>query len=138
MHVPPDVELLAVAFLAGHQDVADLCAGRVTTDLPATPTLPAVTVSAAGGTMRNRRWTIEQVIDVDAYADDRAGASELARTCYGALLQDAPGWAHATAGSIAAVTDVAAPQPLFDEAPARPRARFTFTVTIAAHPLRTP
>jgi hypothetical protein len=128
----PSVEILTVAHLKAHPDVAALVGTRVGTELYA-GTQPAVWLSLVTGEERFRNHLAAQLVDVRSYGGTKAQADVLARTVH-AAMHAMPG-SHAQ-GIVTAVGATAMPGWIPDEgfSPPRPRYVGTYVVTLHPHP----
>lgn len=90
----PDAERLVGTYLRGHADVVALVATRVSTELPANPIYPAVTVTRVGGVPSLAGYLDVARLELSCWATTKAAAHTLARTVEAALL-GAPAVAHA-------------------------------------------
>jgi len=90
LRLPVDVELLTVNYLFDHDDIDALVDGRVSTELPKTPTFPHLTVTRLGGRGDYPGWLNIAHLQIDAWAATKGSASLLARTAL-AVLREMPG-----------------------------------------------
>ena len=128
----PDVEAIAVAYLAAHAELDLYVDGRVYADVPESPSYPFVTVTRVGGQPRPRPHWIDQAhLQVFAWSEnDRAEAFDTCATAL-AALHELPG--ITALGVVTGVEDVLGPRPLYDPETSRPR--FIAEVLVTAHPL---
>lgn len=132
LRLMPDVEALTVAYLKAAASVQAIVGSRVASERPVT--LPAVTVLLVTGTEKMREHLDEHVLQIDAWATDKATASLLARTTRAVLLR-APEVPHAR-GVVSHVRTVTPPRWFPDTADnQRPRYITEMAVTIHPNPL---
>lgn len=84
--VLPDAERLVGSYLRGHADVVALAGTRVTTELPATPVYPAVTLTRVGGVPSIANYLDVARLEFSCWAATKAAALALARTVEAAML----------------------------------------------------
>jgi hypothetical protein len=81
-----NAEALLVAWLKADATVTALVAGRVSTELPASPTYPLVTLREVTGAELVRYKNLDEArIQVDCWADTRTAAASLARAVRGVI-----------------------------------------------------
>jgi len=126
----PDAELVATAYLRGHEDVAPIVGARVYTELPESPVYPLLRVQRVGGVTRVPRRLDSARMQVEAWATTKQAARDLAATAHAALW-DAGG--HTVEGAvITGVEDVLGLTWFADPVTHRPR--YLFDVVLLTHP----
>lgn len=78
----PDLELRATVFLRAHPDLP----GGVSTELPAEPTYPWLTVRRVGGVPSIANYLDVARLEISAWASTKGAAHALARTAEAAVL----------------------------------------------------
>ena len=141
LNLAPNVQAIVVQFLRDQDEIVDVCDGRVGTVVPADPDLPFVRVVQFGQRLNGGdgiNWSTVAELQVDAWADVKADAWRAAATCHAALIERFRGVFDYGADVAGVVTKVSAhglrDLPDSSYSPARPR--WSFTVSVWAHPLR--
>lgn len=131
----PDIEALLVEYLKAHASVTAQVAQRVSTELPRSPTFPLVSLNLVTGSEIVREHLDESVVDVFAWADEKAPANLIIRTVRAALIE-APSAPHPR-GVVTSVRTLVVPRWFPDDTTPRPRPRYhaSFGVTFHPHPL---
>ena len=126
-----DVERALVAFLQEDPDLAALHGGRVSTEVPKDAILPRLRISRVGCIPDTDGWIDRPRIAIEAWANSKAEAWELASTSLAVLQARLP----AAPLAEGVVTDVR-PDTGLAWAPdeSTELARYTFAVSITAHP----
>lgn len=128
----PDVEAAVAWWLRADGGVANLADTRVGTIVPGSPTWPLVRLVQVGGTVLHGGWAYRALIDVHAYAADKAGARRLGGECQRALAVMAGIVRDAVIPGTSLLTDLRwLPDPSWEP----PQPRYVFTVAVAYHPL---
>lgn len=128
----PDTEALTVDYLLAHTSVAALVGTRVTTELPAEPIFPCITVSLVANEERVRKHFDAALVQVLAWGERKADASLLIRTTR-AALHEMPDADH-DRGVVTAVVTLAGPRWLPDDSVAPPQPRYHCDVAVYLHP----
>jgi len=128
----PDDEALAIDYLDSHASITALVGTRVSTQLPASPTFPYLTVQSAAGIEKDANHLDEAYLDLLAWANSKADAKLLIRTARAALL-DAPNTTHSR-GVVSHARTTLTPRWLPDESINPPRPRYVTTVALTIHP----
>jgi hypothetical protein len=136
LHLAADIERIAVDFLVDQTDVAAIIDERAYTELPETPRWPLIRLTRAGGARTYPAWIDHPRLQVEAFADTKAEAHDLAATASAALLQQFPG-VHDNAVVTSVDEDgglIWLPDPSGGPGvPGRPR--YLFTVSVTVHPV---
>lgn len=126
----PDVEALVSQYLRDQSEVAALVDTRVYSIIPNTPTYPLVRVSQFDSTDLTVGWLDGAALQIDAYADWKAAASDVGRTARAVL--------HNIIGSHdeGVVTGVRTSGWRYEPDRSFPTAkpRFVFVTNLAVHP----
>lgn len=137
--VLPDAERIARQWLAGHALMSALVDGRVSTDSPANPTYPYLTVARIGGIPAVRFRLDTARVQVAGWGANRSSASRVARTARSVLHElEGEVVAYAEDGEavravVTAVTDDLGLGWQPDTIRTPPTPRFIFGVAIYAH-----
>ena len=126
----PSTEVLVVAHLKAHADVAALVGARIGTELYS-GAASAIWVSLVTGGEQVRNHLVSAVVDVRSYGGSKDDADVLARTVH-AAMHEAPG-AHAT-GVVTGVETLTLPSWLPDDGFEPPRPRYVATYQLSLHP----
>lgn len=133
IRVLPDAEALVVNYLLAVPEVVAVVDDRIGTELPDAEVYPALVVTRVPSLQAVRRHLDAAEIQVDAWADTRTEASDLARTAHAALLVMVGEFDDGLGGGV--VTGVDETNGLGwlpDQATDRPR--FFFQMTVYVHP----
>ena len=130
--VMPDVPKVALDYLRTIPEVTTLTP-RISTQSPATPVYPYVTVQRVGGNEVVEFRLDRANLQLDAWGTNEAEASLVIRTVI-AALKAARGYQHPTA-VIAAAELVLSPQWIPDTTRTPPTPRFVASVALTVHPI---
>jgi hypothetical protein len=143
VNLAPNVQAIIVQFLRDQDEVDELCDGRVGSVVPPDPDLPFVRVVQFGQRLNGGdgiNWSSVAELQVDAWADVKETAWRTAATCHAVLIERFRGLFDYGPDVRGVVTKVSThglrDLPDGTYAPARPR--WSFTVSVWAHPVRTP
>ncbi len=127
--VLPDVEALAAFSLRA----AGITGGRCFWRFPTSPVYPLTVIQRIGGVPVDPRWQDRVTLQGDVWADTQEAARDGAAAAY-ASLQDMDGFIDTgtVSGTVSGAEAGSAPKPFPD--PEREKDRYTFTMTIYAHP----
>lgn len=128
----PDVEALTVSYLAGHASIAALVGSRVSTELPAAPTFPCLTVGLVTGDEIVRTHFDSSLVQVTAWGESKTSANLLIRTARAVML-DAPDADHAR-GVVTAVRTLVGPRWFPDGTVTPPQPRYLCDLAVYCHP----
>lgn len=128
----PDTEALLIEYLLAHASVAALVGSRVSTELPASPTFPCLTMTLVSGSEIVRQHFDESLVQLSAWADTKVSASLLIRTARAAMLE-APDAEH-DRGVVTAVRTLVAPRWFPDDSVVPPRPRYLSDLGVFVHP----
>lgn len=127
-----NAEALLVAWLKAAPSVTALVAGRVSTELPASPTYPLVTLREVTGSELVRYLNLDEArIQVDCWADTRSAAAALARVVRGAV-EAAQGVATAS-GFVTEARTIIRPRWLPDVITGSPKPVYSADYALVAH-----
>lgn len=132
----PDCEALVRDLLTADATLTGLVAGRVSTELPASPTWPLITLMLVTGTEVVREHLDEQVVQLSAWGDGPSGkgtAATVIRTARAVVLA-AAGMSVAR-GVITDSRTVQPPRWLPDPETDRPRYVCDMALRVHPHPL---
>lgn len=127
--VLPDIEAIAAFWLRSQGITGGRCFWR----FPTNPVYPLTVIQRIGGVPVDPRWHDRASIQGDVWADTQEAARDGAAAAY-AALQDMSGFIDTgtVSGTVAGAEAGPAPKPFPD--PEREKDRYTFTMTIYAHP----
>lgn len=128
----PDTEALTVAYLTSHASVAALVGSRVSTELPAEPIFPCLTVALITGTEVVREHFDQALVQALAWADTKVAANLLIRTARAALLA-MPDADH-DRGVVTAVRTLVGPRWFPDDSVSPPQPRYHADFGVWLHP----
>jgi hypothetical protein len=127
-----NAEALLVAWLKADPTVTGLVAGRVSTELPASPTYPLVTLREVTGAELVRYKNVDEArIQVDCWADTRTAAASLARAVRG-VIEAAQGVSTAS-GFVTEARTVIRPRWLPDTITGSPKPVYSADYALVAH-----
>lgn len=133
MKVLPDAEALVVNYLLSVSEVEAVVDDRIGTELPDEVFYPYLVVSRVPSLQAVRRHLDAAEIQVDAWAETKAEANDLARTAHAALLDMSGTLDDGLGGGVVTGVDETVgigwlPDPSTD------RPRYLFQMTVYMHP----
>ncbi len=126
----PDAERLVAGYLRARPAVTALVGARVSTELPATPVFPAVTLTRVGGLPGVAGYLDRPRIELSCWAATKAAAHALARIVEDAML--AIVGAHAIGTVTGIIEDGLGLQ--WNPDPDTDQPRYQFLVELYTHP----